>query len=316
MNRNPRPVDLDYQVTDTQLARTGELESAQERRYDWQLANHSGYDEGFEGVANHVHEMNMLDRQLFEDCPIYGNRTIRPELNLPVKPDWQRKELLSKDIGHGCTLRQADILIESIKCFDPDFNLVNYFIDQIKKACNAGKDVDGVVDTMADMADKLLSGESGEVRELTENSAPDAVFKYICFIDQGDFRPFLSATEVKRLREVTETTKDSRELKDTAVWLVTQKALSWEDGQNYWPLYNENRIRLLPKMARKMVNAFLAATDKWQLFKMAKLSKAMLAGDMVKGKFYPEVSRLPAGDKKLIWKNFRIALEKHHPSFK
>ncbi len=49
--------------------------------YETDLFDHSSYGEAFIGMAKHVADMTMLERQIFEDCTISAGRVVAPHLN-------------------------------------------------------------------------------------------------------------------------------------------------------------------------------------------------------------------------------------------
>ena len=46
--------------------------------YETDLFDHSSYGEAFIGMAKHVTDMTMLERQIFEDCSIPGGHPKSP----------------------------------------------------------------------------------------------------------------------------------------------------------------------------------------------------------------------------------------------
>jgi len=97
-------------------------------REDYLTADPVAYGEGWEGMANHVHNMSGLDRIIFEDCTISADNStvMAPHLNLTPYPYWLRPEYIARKTG--CDLHNAADLLDCWVILDSTHHMVETFI--------------------------------------------------------------------------------------------------------------------------------------------------------------------------------------------
>jgi hypothetical protein len=83
------------------------------------------YGEGFIGMAAHVSNMQALDRMIFEDCELSGDKVVAPHLNLKAYPFWFTPEHIAKEIG--CNVRDAAKLLDCWVILDSTRQMVEAF---------------------------------------------------------------------------------------------------------------------------------------------------------------------------------------------
>jgi hypothetical protein len=99
--------------------------------YETGLFDHSEYGEAFIGMAKHVTDMTMLERQIFEDCTVSAGRVVAPHLNTKGNC---AQHLRPEIIQHraGCSFAQAVSLCDAWSILEATPAMVEKFCNWVK----------------------------------------------------------------------------------------------------------------------------------------------------------------------------------------
>jgi len=217
---------------------------------DIQLYNHDSYGEGWEAMANHVHDMTGLQRQLFEDCYPAGNKVCAPAFNAQTLPRRQRIEWLTEQLPH--TLAEIQHLLECWEVIEATPEMIDTFISwcqqrspkasldyfsdlafQLKDAVDEPDDHGLYTFWLAtsddefhrkilwkDRHDRFYSAQTDFINEDESFVEPEPEpfepappeFRYRRLPDEGNGEPYFSMREVEKLRDVLKAFKKREHL--------------------------------------------------------------------------------------------------------
>ncbi len=223
-----------------------------------------GYGEGFIGMAKHVSAMQGLDRMIFEDCELSGDKVVAPHLNLKPYPFWFCPEHIARQIG--CNFRDAAKLLDCWVILDSTQKMVNTFIRWVK-----ARGVDKAVPYFEKLAMAVGEVESINPDDATENDeiayeTPDT-YKYhaVGAYEEDEQKPWMDKQPgwyqsiIKNLQAC-----DSIERLAAIGKEIYRKELSHDQAGVFWGEYNRKKAGLEKKItigatARGMIASIVKA---------------------------------------------------------
>jgi len=158
-------------------------------REDYLTADPAAYGEGWEGMAQHIHDMSNLERIIFEDCEVSDDKVLAPHPNLKPYPHWLCPEYIARKIG--CDLHDAANLLDCWVMLDPTQKMVETFISWAK-----ARSIESSLAYFEKLALALAEVENIDPEDATESEdvqyqAPDEYRYHVIGDDAEDETPWL-----------------------------------------------------------------------------------------------------------------------------
>jgi hypothetical protein len=202
------------------------------------------YGEGWEGMAEHVHDMSALDRIIFEECEPSETKVMAPHLNLKAYPHWLCPEYIAPRIG--CDLHEAANLLDCWVMLDPTQQMVETFI-----AWTKARGVESSLRYFEKLALALAEVENIDVDDATETedvdyAAPDLYRYHVLGEDESKAETPWIECQPKWYRTLIDQVRNCTDLDALAALgkAVYDRQLTHGQAGVFWTEYNLRKSAL------------------------------------------------------------------------
>ena len=241
--------EIHFPFAEKNFARKEVIEMQEDLR---SLYDHSDYGEAFDGMAKHVSDMSMLERQIFEDCDLVDGKVCAPHQNHTPFPFWMSTDYIAKKCN--CTFREARDLLDCWMMLDPTHEMVETFIRWTKV-----RGVDKALSYFQKLALALAEVENIDPEDVTENPepeyhAPDEYAYHVIGEYPEDEEPeWLDAQPVwfKNLIAKVKAIKDLETLSELGK-AAYQMDMTKDQSGVFWTEYNIQKSKLESEIQRNL----------------------------------------------------------------